>query len=185
MFKSLILGIIIVLIILYLYIIIKKENFYLQPSQSSQPISGQLTSQIASKLGVSVRRIQNIVYNGDVRTQSLSVSFTILDTNVIELQSGEPNLQTAANNANNLFNNNQFTVQINNVNIMLDKINKIPGGGGTHNAIDYSSYFNNTGLQDVSKFAEQSFREVPNDPALTRFYNLKIDNNYKINPVLE
>jgi hypothetical protein len=60
-FKLLILGFMILLIGLYLYIIIKnKEHFNVSPPES--PISTQLLNQIASKLKVSVRRIQNLTY---------------------------------------------------------------------------------------------------------------------------
>jgi len=193
-FKLLILGLLVLLIGLYLYIIIKnKEHFdtttpiTAQPTQSiQQTISIQLLNQIALTLGVSVRRISNITYNGDISNQNLAVSFTILDPNVIELQSGEPNSQTTTSNANNLFNQNQFIVQINGVNVMLSKINPNSTSNGTPNAtVNISSYFNNTGLQDIAKYAQQAYREVPNDASLTHFYNLKIDSNYNINPVLE
>ena len=187
----------ILLIGLYLYIIIKKKNIkknenfdntsnkLITYSQSSQPISTQLLNQIATKLRVSVRRIQNIMYNGDLSNQLLAVSFTILDPNVIEIQNGEPNAQTTASNANNLFIQNKFIVQVNGVNIMLSKINKTNANSIPNVTIDNSMYFNNTGLQDISNYAQQKYRAVPNDESLTHFYNLKIDSNYKINPVLE
>ena len=174
----------ILLIGLYLYIIIKKrENFDNTIPQS--PISTQLLNQIASKIKVSVRRIQNLVYNGDISKQMLSVSFTILDPNVIELQNGESNAQTIANNVNNLFIQNQMTVQINGINILLSKINQTRAHIIPNAKVDNSIYFNNNGLQDISKYALQTYKEVPNDASLTNFYNLKIDSNYKINPVLE
>lgn len=173
----------IMLIGLYLYIIIKnKEHFNVSPPQS--PISTQLLNQIASKLKVSVRRIQNLTYSGDISKQILAVSFTILDPNVIEIQNGESNAQTIASNANNLFFQNQMTVQINGINILLSKINQT-SANISNTSVDNSIYFNNTGLQDISKYALQTYREVPNDASLTNFYNLKIDSNYKINPVLE
>jgi len=188
-FKLLILGFMILLIGLYLYIIIKtRENFNnitpITNLQSEQPISTQLLNQIASKLKVSVRRIQNLTYSGDISKQILAVSFTILDPNVIEIQNGETNAQTIASNANNLFIQNQFIVQINGVNIMLSKINQ-SSTSVSNTSVDNSIYFNNTGLQDISNYAQQKYREVPNDASLTNFYNLKIDSNYKINPVLE
>lgn len=186
LFKLLILGLMILLIGLYLYIIIKnKENFIITDSNLS--INTQLLAQIASKLGVSVRRIQNLTYNGDLSNQSLSVSFTILDPNMIEIQNGEPNAQTTASNANNLFIKNQFIVQIDGVNIQLTKINRTTGNDSAipNVTIDNSMYFNNTGLQDISRYALQTYKDVPTDASLTHFYNLKIDSNYKINPTLE
>lgn len=186
LFKLLILGLMILLIGLYLYIIIKnKENFVITDSNLS--INTQLLAQIAVKLGISVRRIQNLTYNGDLSNQSLSVSFTILDPNMIEIQNGEPNAQTTASNANNLFIKNQFIVQIDGVNIQLTKINRTTGNDSAipNVTIDNSMYFNNTGLQDISRYAQQTYRKAPNDASITQFYNLKIDSNYKINPVLE
>lgn len=185
LFKLLILGLMILLIGLYLYIIIKnKENFV---TTMSQTISTQLLAQIASKLGVSVRRIQNLTYNGDLSNQSLSVSFTILDPNMIEIQNGEPNAQTTASNANNLFIKNKFIVQIDGVNIQLTKINRTTRNDSAvpNVTIDNSMYFNNTGLQDISRYALQTYKDVPTDASLTHFYNLKMDSNYKINPTLE
>lgn len=173
----------ILLIGLYLYIIIKnKENF---ETTIQQTISTQLLAQIATKLRVSVRRIQNLSYNGDLSTQKLSVSFTILDPNIIEIQNGEPNAQTTASNAHNLFIKNQFIVQIDGVNIQLTKINQNNAGVVPNATMDNSMYFNNTGLQDVSRYALQTYKDVPTDASLTHFYNLKIDSNYKINPTLE
>ena len=71
------------------------------------------------------------------------------------------------------------------INILLSKINQTNANIIPNAKVDNSIYFNNTGLQDISKYALQTYREVPNDASLTNFYNLKIDSNYKINPVLE
>ncbi len=182
-FKLLILGLAILLVTIYLYVIIKnKENFI--GDIANQPISIQLLGQIAAKLGVSVRRIQNLVYNGDVETQILTVSFTILDPNVLEVNNGEKNAQTVASNANSLFTNNNFTVKINNINVRLTKANM-----GSRNiptaTLDNSVYFNNTGLPDVANYAHQKYIQVPNDPSLTRFYSLQMDGNFNIKPVLQ
>lgn len=187
LFKLLILGFIILLIGLYLYIIIKKKETFDNNNNTilELPISTQLLAQIASKLQVSVRRIKNITYSGDLSSQSLAVSFTILDPNVIEIQNREPNAQTTASNANNLFIRNKFIVNINGINILLSKINKTTAKLISNTTVDNSIYFNNTGLQDISKYALQTYREIPNNASLTHFYNLKIDSNYKINPVLE
>lgn len=58
-----------------------------QPTTTTTPqtttpaalISTQLTTGIAALLGVSVRRITNLNYSGDISTQTLVVSFTVLD----------------------------------------------------------------------------------------------------------
>ena len=191
-FKVLVLGILILLIGLYLHIIINsKTNTKTNTNEqfgngngndTIQPISIQLTTQIAVKLGISIRRIQNLSYSGDLSTQSLTTSFTILDPNIIENANGEPNAQTAASNANSLFDRNNFIVKINNVNV---KLNKSGQNTATRPTTDLSTYFNNTGLLEISDYAMQKYNQVPNDSSLTRFYNLTLDKNYNVKPVLE
>jgi hypothetical protein len=192
-FKVLVLGIVILLIGLYLHIIInaktttttttKTNERFDNGNDTIQPISIQLTDQIAIKLGISIRRIQNLSYSGDLSNQSLIVSFTILDPNIIENANGEPNAQTAASNANSLFDRNNFVVKINNVNIRLNKISQNTSASNT--TTDISTYFNNTGLLEISDYAMQKYNQVPNDSSLTRFYNLTLDRNYNVKPVLE
>jgi hypothetical protein len=196
-FKVLILGIVILLIGLYLHIIINsktntKTNTKTKTNTNErfgngtdtiEPISIQLTNQIAIKLGISIRRIQNLSYSGDLSTQSLTTSFTILDPNIIENANGEPNAQTAASNANSLFDRNNFIVKINNVNIRLNKSGTKTSTSTTNT--DLSSYFNNTGLLEISDYAMQKYNQVPNDSSLTRFYNLTLDKNYNVKPILE
>jgi hypothetical protein len=192
-FKVLVLGIVILLIGLYLHIIInaktttttttKTNERFDNGNDTIQPISIQLTDQIAIKLGISIRRIQNLSYSGDLSNQSLIVSFTILDPNIIENANGEPNAQTAASNANSLFDRNNFVVKINNVNIRLNKTSQNKSASNT--TTDISTYFNNTGLLEISDYAMQKYNQVPNDSSLTRFYNLTLDRNYNVKPVLE
>lgn len=187
-FKVLVLGILILIIGLYLHIIINSKTNtntnerFGNGNDTIQPISIQLTTQIAVKLGISIRRIQNLSYSGDLSTQSLTTSFTILDPNIIENANGEPNAQTAASNANILFDRNNFIVKINNVNV---KLNKSGQNTATRPTTDLSTYFNNTGLLEISDYAMQKNNQVPNDSSLTRFYNLTLDKNYNVKPVLE
>lgn len=191
-FKVLVLGILILLIGLYLHIIINSKTNtktntntnerFGNGTDTIEPISIQLTTQIALKLGISIRRIQNLSYSGDLSTQSLTASFTILDPNIIENANGEPNAQTAASNANSLFDRNNFIVKINNVNV---KLNKSGQNTATRLTTDLSTYFNNTGLLEISDYAMQKYNQVPNDSSLTRFYNLTLDKNYNVKPVLE
>jgi hypothetical protein len=132
-FKVLVLGIVILLIGLYLHIIInaktttttttKTNERFDNGNDTIQPISIQLTDQIAIKLGISIRRIQNLSYSGDLSNQSLIVSFTILDPNIIENANGEPNAQTAASNANSLFDRNNFLIET------IDKLSLLPKEG--------------------------------------------------------
>ena len=190
-FTRIILAILVLLITsLYYYIIItnqtrtqnnKKELFY----NISRTVSEQLTKEIAVKLGISVRRIKNITYTGDMNQNRLNVSFTIIDPNIIEINNGEPNTLTAASNANELFYQNLFTVNINGNNIMLYKINQTSRDSNENiSSKSLEKYFNNTGLLDISDYADQKYKIVSNDSSMTRFYKLELDSNYNIKPVL-
>jgi len=190
-FTRIILAILVLLITsLYYYIIItnqtrtqnnKKELFY----NISRTVSEQLTKEIAVKLGISVRRIKNITYTGDMNQNRLNVSFTIIDPNIIEINNGEPNTLTAASNANELFYQNLFTVNINGNNIMLYKINQTSRDSNENiSSKSLEKYFNNTGLLDILDYADQKYKIVSNDSSMTRFYKLELDSNYNIKPVL-
>jgi hypothetical protein len=179
----------IVIIIALVYLVLYKkinESFY-------DAISTQLLSEIALILGISVRRIQNLTYVGDLDSRTLAVSFTILDNNVIEMSNGEPNAQTVANNVMNLFNTNNFIVTINGVKTKLTRINTSRVNDTSSSSLPnqqlsrYASYFNNKGLLDISEHAKNKYNKVNTDSSLTNFFKLKIDsnNNYKIEPVLE
>ena len=182
-----IVTIIIIITLVYLFLYKKfNESFY-------DAISTQLLSEIALILGISVRRIQNLTYVGDLESRSLAVSFTILDNNVIEMSNGESNSQTVANNVMNLFNTNNFIVTINGVKIKLTRINTSSNANASSSNLPnqplskYASYFNNQGLLDISEHARNKYNKVNTDSSLTNFFKLKIDNNndYKIVPVLE
>jgi hypothetical protein len=149
-------------------------------------ISTQLTTGIAGLLGVSVRRITNLDYSGDVSTQTLAVSFTVLDSNLLESGKGELSAATVANNANNLFAQGNFVVPINGMNVRLTKTGTSGGGiGGTSIPTqDPASYFNNKGLLDSASYARQVYDTVPVDSAATRFFTLQPDKNFNLAPVL-
>lgn len=152
----------------------------------AQTISTQLTSQIAGKLGISLRRIESLDFNGDLNKRTLAVSFTILDANIIETSKGEPNAPTAAANANNLFASNQFTVEINGNTILLTKMNSETGAQGSLGATKSASdFFNNKGLLDSAAYARKVYNAVPVDESATRFFTLKPDSNFNLVPVLE
>ena len=179
----------VVIIIALVYLVLYKkinESFY-------DAISTQLLSEIALILSISVRRIQNLNYVGDLDSRTLAVSFTILDNNVIEMSNGEPNAQTVANNVMNLFNTNNFIVTINGVKTKLTRINTSSANNASSSSLPnqqlsrYASYFNNKGLLDISEHAKNKYNKVNTDSSLTNFFKLKINtnNNYKIEPVLE
>ncbi len=209
--KILILIILVILIVLYIYIIINNtdntDKFVnntdtdidnsiqkleeTSNTTSAKTISTLLQEQLALKLNISYRRLTNIKYTGNLDNKILNISFTILDTNLNEMTNGEQNTQTVVNNANNLFNTNNFIVNINGVNINLHKINNknntnnnVNDNVNDNNGIDKSIYFNNSGLQDISTYANNKYISAPNDKTLTQFYELKYDTKFKLNPVL-
>ena len=191
-FTRIILAILVLLISsLYYYIIVtnqtkiqnnKKELFY----NVSGTISEQLSQEISAKLGISPRRVKNITYAGDINQNRLNVSFTIIDPNIIEINNGEQNTLTVASNANELFYQNRFTVNINGNNVLLNKINQISRdfNENNNNTKNLEKYFNNTGLLDISDYTYQKYKIVSSDDSMTRFYKLELDNNYNIKPVL-
>jgi len=154
-------------------------------------ISTQLTTGIATVLGVSVRRITNLNYSGDISTQTLAVSFTVLDPNLIETSKNELAAVAAANNANTMFTQSNFIVPINGINVRLTKMNQNSNGSNTSDSIgnstptlDPASYFNNKGMLDTAKYARQVYAEVPIDSAATRFFTLQPDSNFNLMPVM-
>jgi len=154
-------------------------------------ISTQLTTGIATVLGVSVRRITNLNYSGDISTQTLAVSFTVLDPNLIETSKNELAAVAAANNANTMFTQGNFIVPINGINVRLTKMNQNSNGSNTSDSIgnstptlDPASYFNNKGMLDTAKYARQVYAEVPIDSAATRFFTLQPDINFNLMPVM-
>ncbi len=154
-------------------------NLLTPNTTTSQTISTQLTSQIASKLGISLRRIQSLEFTGDLANRTLAVTFTILDSNIIETSKGEPTAPVIASNANTLFANNQFTVEINGNIIILTKMNS-----STSTAKMNPTDFNNKGLLDSAAYAHKVYNAVPVDEAATRFFVLKPDSNFNLVPVM-
>ena len=157
-------------------------------------ISTQLTTGIASMLGVSVRRITNLNYSGDISRQTLAVSFTVLDPNLIEASKNELPAVAAANNANTMFTQRNFIVPINKINVRLTKMNQNSSGSNGNNSsddignstptIDPATYFNNKGLLDSANYAKQVYDTVPVDSASTKFFTLQPDSNFNLMPVM-
>ena len=159
-----------------------------QTTTPASLISTELTTGIASVLGVSVRRITNLNYSGDISTQTLSVSFTVLDPNLIETSKNELPAVAAATNANIMFTQGNFIVPIDGINVRLNKMNQTSNVsneiGTSAPTIDPASYFNNKGLLDSANYARQVYAEVPIDSAATRFFTLQPNNNYDLIPVM-
>jgi hypothetical protein len=159
----------------------KVENFF-SGMETPILISEQITIQIAAKLGITARRIQNLVYVGNLEEQKIGVSFTILDPNIVELNKGEANALTIAANANTLFQTNNFIIRVNDTNINLFKIKS--NSNKSNDNTDLSAFYNNTSLLDIAKYANNKYVVAPTDETLTHFYNLEIDKNFNVIPVI-
>jgi hypothetical protein len=146
------------------------------------PISTQLIRGISKVLGISIRRIQELEYSGDMANKTLSVGFIILEPNLIESANNEPSATNAANIAKSLFVNNQFYLMVNSVNIRLTRINNTDTGSAPK--LNSEDFFNNKGLLDTANYAQQVYNAVPVDSAATRFFTLKPDANFNLVPVI-
>lgn len=194
-----IIFIILFLILIYLYYYVKIESFDDSDLETEIPTDPQLTLDdviipektvptltmsseimlgISTTLGISQRRISNLLFSGDISTGTLSVSFTILEPNVIEFSKKEPSASDAAKMANNLFGSSSFIVNINSQNITLVKFNDT-----SVNNID-DNVFDNTGLKDIANYANNKYISVPNDSSLTNFYKLDFDKYFNIIPTI-
>ena len=179
--------IIFAILLICIYIYVKKENFYItssgtpnttspqNPQTTAQlPISAQLRSEIARVLGVSALRIYDLKYEGDLVLNSLNVSFEILDANVNQSVLNEISKDDADKLAQNLLKNDNFFIKINNKTIIIRYIQEKESKG--------LSFFDNEGLKEIVKYANDTYISVPNDESLTKFYTLGFDDNYNLIP---
>lgn len=169
------------LIFVFLYLYIQIESFDTNIPVSTlnqQTISTQLSSEISRVLSISVRRIFNLTFYGDISLSQLQVSFTILEPNLTEMSNKEINATDAAQKSNNLFAANNFIVFVNGNRIIISKLNKTP----TPSTTSLGVFFNNTSLNDIANYSQNKYTSMPNDTSLTNFYKLDIDNNYNIAP---
>ena len=172
------------LILLYIYII--KENFDIQQNVSTIPnttvpqlsIGVQLRNEIGRVLEISSSRINNLIYEGDININTLSVDFNILDNNLNTKLNNEITESEAEKKAIDLFKKDNFFVRINNRSIILRIIPTLPNTS----IIDKSKFFNNKGLKEISKYSINKDISVPNDDALTKFYTIGFDANYNLVP---
>jgi len=158
-----------ILIFMFLYLYVKNESFY-----DNSEISDQLTNEIGRILNISKNRISNLIYNGDITTGKLNVSFIIQDPNTL---SNEQTSKNCAILSNNLMSNGQFIVTLNGLPVVLSKIPNTSTSGG-------NNYFDNIGLLTISNYAKNKYNSAPNDESLTKFFTLGFDNNYNIVPKL-
>ena len=183
MHKFKIISLIIVLIILiFIYIYVKKENFDNKVASittspnplSKEPISIQLRSEIGRVLGISPLRIYNVKWSGDINLNALNVDFDILDANVNQKVLHEISRIDASKLAMNLISQDNFSVKINNKTVIIRYLRPT-------NTVNVSK-FDNEGLKDIKKYANDRYISVPNDESLTKFYTLEHDNNYNLVP---
>lgn len=172
-----------ILIFIYLYLYVKLESFdgstitTIPTIKPDIPISNQIISEASRVLGISQRRITNLIYKGDISAGRLNVIFIILEPNPIELAKNEKNAKDAAILANTLTKSGTFKVFINGFSITLYKLNK--------SNKDINVFFDNTSLLDIADYSINKYISIPNDDSLTKFYKLNIDNNFNIAPSLQ
>ena len=166
--------IILVIILIFIYIYVKKENFTTTQPIVQQPTSVQLRNEIGRVLGISPIRIYDLKYEGDLSLNTLNVSFDILDVNENKSLLNEISKNDASKIVSNLTKNDNFFVKINNKTIILRNLLPKDSSGLV--------FFDNEGLKDIAKYANDKYISVPNDESLTKFYTLGYDKNYNLVP---
>jgi hypothetical protein len=163
-----------ILIFMFLYLYVKNESFYITIStDNNSQISTQLINEIARVLNIKQNRIANLVYNGDITLGQLNTAFIIKEPNTL---SNEKSATDRAILANKLMTNGEFKVIINGLPVVLSKI--------LNPDKNSNNYFDNKGLLTISDYAQNKYNSAPNDESLTKFYTLKIDDDYNIVPKL-
>ena len=175
--------VILIITLISLYIYSKKENFDNDSDNTSQsqeqlPISVQLRNEISRLLDISKSRIYNLIYEGDIKLNSLRIDFDILDNNFNENIKNEISKYEAGKKAIYLIRNDKFIVRINDKSVILRPILQ----SRKQKEFDKTKFFNNEGLKEVVEYANNKYITVPNDESLTNFYTLNIDKNYNIIP---
>jgi hypothetical protein len=181
---------ILILLLLFIYIYVKKENFN-NSTDSKTPnntvantvantITYQVTNEIAKVLKISPERIKNLKVEGDIRTNILNVDFSISDGSA--KHKTEKSKKQAEKLALSLVSSDTFFISINSQAIKLRKIVVIKAESAF---FDNSVFFKNEGLKEISKYSNNKYVTAPNDEALTKFYTLEVDNEYKVTPKLK
>jgi hypothetical protein len=178
--KCCICAILLLLIIIYFYV--KTENFMSQTPAAtvSNTLTFQLKNEIAKVLSISPERIYNLKYEGDIKSNILTVDFSILDGSV-KYQT-EKSQSQAIKQALSLVMNDTFYININNQGVKLRKMQAIKKDSAF---FDISVYFSNEGLKTISNYSNNKYTSVPNDLSLTKFYTLEVDKDYKVTPTLK
>ena len=171
-----------VLLLIFTYIYVKKENFETNttsPNTIADPISFQLKNEIAKVLDISPTRIYNLKYEGDIKNNILNVDFGIF-AGIVTSQTEKSQYQ-ASQKAFNLITNDTFYVTINTQPIKLRKMAVLKNDSALN---DKSFYFKNEGLKTILNYTKNKYTSVPNDESLTKFYTLEFDKDYKVTPKL-
>ena len=186
-----------ILLLIFMYIYVKKENFdgnqstTTLPSQlpsqlpstsptTQQSIGVQLRNEIGRMLEISSSRINNLTFEGDISLNTLRIDFDILDNNLTTNLSNEITKSEAEMKAIELMKSDTFIVRINNKSIILRVL--LPQN--TQVADNKAKFFNNKGLKDISTYSNNKYISVPNDESVTKFYTLGFDKNYNLIPKL-
>ena len=173
-----------ILLLIFMYIYVKQENFEVTQTTTpittvaQQPIGVQLRNEIGRVLEISSSRINNLIYEGDINLNTLRIDFDILDNNLIANLNNEITKSEAENKAIGLIQTDTFIVRINNKSIILRVLLPQP----TQTEDEKPKFFNNKGLKEISTYANNKYISVPNDESLTKFYTLGFDKNYNLIP---
>ena len=173
--------VILIITLISLYIYSKKENFDSDNTPQSQeqlPTSVQLRNEISRLLDISKSRIHNLIYEGDIKLNSLRIDFDILDNNFNENIQNEISKDEAGKKAIDLIRNDKFIVRINDKSVIIRPILQ----SNRDKEIQKYKYFDNDGLKEVVDYANNKYITVPNDESLTNFYTLGFDKDYKLEP---
>jgi len=173
--------VILIITLISLYIYSKKENFNSDNStikEEQKPISVQIRNEISRLLDISTSRIHNLIYEGDIKLNSLRIDFDILDNNLNQNIQNEISKDEAGKKAIKIMRNDKFIVRINDKSVILRPILQ----SRKQKEFDKTKFFNNEGLKEVVEYVNNKYITVPNDESLTNFYTLNIDKNYNIIP---
>lgn len=176
--------IILILLLLFLYIYVKKETFDNQNTtipvitNAQLPISVQLKNEIGRILEISPSRIEGLIYDGDVSLNLLRIDFNIMENNTNENIQNEKSKFEAEQDSIKLAQKDLFICRINNQTVILRPMPPTKQSA----FFNKGAFFNNEGLNEISNYANNVYNSVPNDSALTKFYTLDFDSNYKLIP---
>ena len=189
--KYLLVFIAFLLIIFYMYFYVINEKFTVPQVTTTTiknytPISiivlEQLKAQIPQLIGISPSRVKNITYSGNIESGELSVYFNIDEASAIDKLRNQLTKQEALQKANDLFNYNDFIININGQNI---KLKKKPNFDTNLTNNEKKTYFDNQDMLEIQNYVKQKYSGLPEtDNDLIKYYKLAINKDFNIVPTI-